>query len=208
MAVTAMKEGMSRFKRGLVLGAAAKLFSERGYAATTIDAITEELKASRRAIYDHFARKSDILVEICEQAIRFAAELAERVWREPGDPAAKLQRLAREFARIVIENQDYIAIASREMKFLPEESRRRILRMQERFDRILAAILAEGVAAGAFDTADPEMTGLAVSGMIIWVHRWYRAGGRLSPVEIAERMAETALRMARSAAHNGRKPHR
>jgi AcrR family transcriptional regulator len=196
MAVTAMKEGVSRFKRGLILGAAAKLFFERGYAATTIDAITEELKASKRAIYEHFASKSDILVEICEQAVRFSVELAERVWREPGDPAAKLRRLARDFTAIVIENQDYIAIASREMKFLPEESRRRILRLQERFDRVLAAILSEGVTAGALDTPDPEMTGLAISGMIIWVHSWYRAGGRLSPAEIAERMAETALRMA------------
>jgi len=196
MAVTAMKEGVSRFKRGLILDAAAKLFSERGYAATTIDAITEELKASKRAIYDHFAGKSDILVAICEQAIRLSVDLAERVRREPGDPPAKLQRLARDFTTIVIENQDHIAIASREMKFLPEDSRRRILKMQERFDRILATILAEGVTAGALDTPDPEMTGLAVSGMIIWVHRWYRAGGRLTPTEIAERMAATALRMA------------
>ena len=196
MAQTAMREGVSRFKRGLILAAAVKLFSERGYAATTIDTITEELKASKRAIYDHFAGKSDILVAICEQAIRFSVDLAERVRREPGDAAAKLRRLALDFTTIVIENQDYIAIASREMAFLPEESRRRIRKMQERFDRILAAILAEGTAKGVLATPDPEMTGLAVSGMIIWVHRWYRAGGRLAPAAIAERMAETALRMA------------
>jgi AcrR family transcriptional regulator len=196
MAITAMKEGVSRFKRGLILSAAAKLFSERGYAATTIDAITEELKASKRAIYDHFAGKSDILLEICEQAVRFAVELAERVANEAGDPAAKLRRLARDFTLIVIENQDYITISSREMKYLPEESQRRIFRLQERFDRVLAAILAEGTRRGALHTADPEMTGLAISGMIIWVHRWYRARGRLAPAEIAERMAETALRMS------------
>ncbi|MGO8919693.1 MAG: TetR/AcrR family transcriptional regulator [Stellaceae bacterium] len=187
---------MSRFKRGLVLRAAAKLFSERGYAATTIDAITDELSASKRAIYDHFAGKTEILVEICEQAVRFSVDLAERVAREPGDPVAKLRLLARDFTGIVIENQDYIAISSREMKFLPEDSHRRILRMQERFDRILAAILAEGVARGCFELRDPAMTALAISGMIIWVHRWYRAGGRLSRQEIADAMAEAALRMA------------
>jgi TetR/AcrR family transcriptional regulator, cholesterol catabolism regulator len=203
MAVTAMKEGVSRFKRGLILAAAAKLFSERGYAATTIDAITEELKASKRAIYEHFVGKSDILVAICEQAVRFSVDLAERVRREPGDPATKLQRLAHDFTTIVIENQDYIAIASREMKFLPGDSHRRILKMQERFDRILAITLAEGVTAGVLDTPDPEMTGLAISGMIIWVHRWYRAGGRLTPSEIAERMAATALRMAAAPAVRG-----
>ena len=192
----AMKAGVSRFKRGLILAAAAKLFSERGYAASTIDAITEEISASKRAIYEHFAGKSDILVAICEQAIRFSVELAEEVTREQSAPEAKLRRLAHDFTTIVIENQDYIAIANREMTHLPEESRRRILRMQERFDRILGGILAEGTAARVFDLTDPAMTGLAISGMIIWVHRWYRAGGRLSPQQISERMAETALRMA------------
>src|SRR5258708_38685025 len=88
MAVFAMKEGVSRFKRGLVLSAAAKLFFERGYSATTVDAIADELGASKRAIYDHFPGKSDILVEICEQAIRFSVDLAERVTRDQGDPAA------------------------------------------------------------------------------------------------------------------------
>lgn len=196
MAVSALKQGVSEFKRGMILGAAAKLFSERGYAATTIDAITAELSASKRAIYQHFAGKAEILVEICEQAVRFSVELAERVARAPQGPAARLEALARDFTAIVIANQDYIAISSREMKHLPEPSRRRILRMQERFDRILAAILAEGVAEGHFRLADPAMTALAISGMVIWVHRWYRAGGRLSPGQIAQAMADAALRMA------------
>jgi TetR/AcrR family transcriptional regulator, cholesterol catabolism regulator len=199
MPVSAMKQDVSRFKRALVLGAAAKLFSERGYAATTIDAITAELSASRRAIYEHFAGKTEILTEICEQAVRFSVDLAERAQREPGGPVAKLGRIARDFTGIVIDNQDYIAISSREMKFLPEESRRRILRMQERFDRILTAILAEGAEEGVFALADPAVTALAISGMIIWVHRWYRAGGRLSRAEIADAMAEASLRMAGAA---------
>jgi len=203
MAVSAMKEGVSRFKRGLILRAAASLFFERGYGATTIDAITDELKASKRAIYDHFQGKAEILVEICEQAIRFSVELAERVAQGPGDPAEKLRRLAQDFTAIVIENQDYIAISIRDMKFLPEDSRKRILRLQERFDRILVGILEEGAERGDFDIADPAMAALAISGMIIWVHGWYRAGGRLSAPAIAERMAETALRIAGSHAARG-----
>lgn len=195
MAISAMKRGVSEFKRGLILAAAARLFSERGYAATTIDAITDELSASKRAIYDHFSGKAEILVEICEQAVRFSVDLAERVAGETGDPLTKLRVLARDFTTIVIENQDYIAISSREMKFLPEDSRRRILRMQERFDRMLGAVLADGVARGQFDLPDPAMTALAISGMIIWVHRWYRAGGRLTPAQIAAAMAQTAERM-------------
>lgn len=195
MAVTAIREGVSALKRRLILEAAAKLFSERGYAATRIEDIIAELSASRRVIYEHFGGKSDILVAICEQAIHSTIELAMGIARTPLDPVEKLRRLVREFTEIVIANRDYIAISTREMMFLPSASRARITRMQKKFDHILGAILADGVARGVFAIADPAITALAIGGMIIWTHRWYRTGGRLSSDQVADAMAAAALTM-------------
>ena len=195
MAVTALKEGVSQLKRRLILDAAAKLFFERGYAATRIEDIIAELSTSRRVIYEHFGGKSDILVAICEQAIHSTIDLATRIARIPLDPVEKLRRLVREFTEIVIENRDYIAISSRETVFLPTASRTRITRMQKKFDRILTAILADGVARGDFAIADPAIAALAIGGMIIWTHRWYRPAGRLSADAVANAMAAAALSM-------------
>ena len=195
MAVTAIKEGVSQLKRRLILEAAAKLFSERGYAATRIEDIIAELSASRRVIYEHFGGKSDILVAICEQAIRSTIDLATEIARAPLDPVEKLRRLAHDFTAIVIENRDYIAISTREMMFLPADSRARITRMQKKFDRILGAILADGAERGVFAVADPALTALAIGGMIIWTHRWYRPTGRLSAEAVADAMAAAALNM-------------
>jgi AcrR family transcriptional regulator len=195
MAVTALKEGVNQLKRRLILKAAARLFFERGYAATRIEDIIAELSASRRVIYEHFGGKSDILVAICEQAIRSTIDLASRVARTPLDPVEKLRRLVREFTGIVIENRDYIAISTREMMFLPADSRARITRMQKKFDRILGAILADGIERGVFVTADPAITALAIGGMIIWTHRWYRPAGRLSAAAVADAMAAAALNL-------------
>jgi TetR/AcrR family transcriptional regulator, cholesterol catabolism regulator len=193
MAVTAIKAGVSQLKRRLILEAAAKLFSERGYAATRIEDIIAELSASRRVIYEHFGGKSDILVAICEQAIRSTIDLATEIGRAPLDPVEKLRRLAHDFTAIVIENRDYIAISTREMMFLPADSRARITRMQKKFDRILGAILTDGAERGVFTVADPALTALAIGGMIIWTHRWYRASGRLSSDQVADAMAAAAL---------------
>jgi AcrR family transcriptional regulator len=195
MAVTAIKEGVSRLKRRLILEAAAKLFSERGYAATRIEDIIAALSASRRVIYEHFGGKSDILIAICEQAIRSTIDLATEIARARLDPVEKLRRLAHDFTAIVIENRDYIAISTREMMFLPADSRARITRMQKKFDRILGAILADGAERGVFTVADPALTALAIGGMIIWTHRWYRPTGRLSGEAVADAMAATALNM-------------
>ncbi|HUI97852.1 MAG TPA: TetR family transcriptional regulator [Xanthobacteraceae bacterium] len=190
-----MRDGVTQFKKALVLRAACKLFSERGYSATTIDAITAELSSSRRAIYDHFAGKAEILAEICEQSVRLSVDLAERVAAEPGDPLTRLRRLACDFTAIVIDNRDHIAVGTHEMKFLPPEARRRILRLQEKFDRLLTAMIADGVRQGLFASPDPALSALTIAGMIIWVHRWYREGGRLAAGEIAAAMGEAALRL-------------
>jgi len=195
MAVTAIKAGVSELKRRLIIEAAAKLFSERGYAATRIEDIIAELSASRRVIYEHFGGKTDILVAICEQAIRSTIDLATLIARTPLDPVEKLRRLVREFTEIVIENRDNIAISTREMMFLPADSRARITRMQKKFDRILGTILTEGAERGMFALADPAITALAVGGMIIWTHRWYRPAGRLSAEAVADAMAAAALNM-------------
>jgi AcrR family transcriptional regulator len=195
MAVTAIKAGVNELKRRLILEAAAKLFSERGYAATRIEDIIAELSASRRVIYEHFGGKSDILVAICEQAIRSTIDLATRIARTPLDPVEKLRRLVREFTEIVIENRDNIAISTREMMFLPADSRARITRMQKKFDRILGTILTDGAERGVFAIVDPAITALAIGGMIIWTHRWYRPAGRLSADAVADAMAAAALNM-------------
>jgi AcrR family transcriptional regulator len=195
MAVTAIRERVSALKRRLILEAAAKLFSERGFAATRIEDIIAELSASRRVIYEHFGGKSDILIAICEQAIRSTIDLATEIARARLDPVEKLRRLAHDFTAIVIENRDYIAISTREMMFLPADSRARITRMQKKFDRILGAILAAGAERGVFTVADPALTALAIGGMIIWTHRWYRQTGRLSAEAVADAMAAAALNM-------------
>jgi len=190
-----MKDDIAEFKKELVLKAACALFFERGYAGSTTEALTERLSISKTVIYSHFRSKAEILTMICERSVRFALDLAERVAVAPDDPAAKLRRLAREFTLIVIENQDYLGVSARERNALPVDSRRRISDMQERFDRLLGGIIAEGAARGRFTVPDPALAALAIAGMIIWIHSWYRADGRLTPAEIAGGMADTALRM-------------
>jgi AcrR family transcriptional regulator len=191
---TTMKAEVSRLKRDLILGVATRLFAERGYPATTIDAIAEELKASKRSVYEHFSSKSEMLVVVCEESLRLSVEIAERA-KARARPLEQLENIAVDFTNLVIEKQDYISVASRELKFLPDSSRQRVLDLQERFDQLLSGILAEGMEQGVFQIEDPKVKGLAISGMIIWVHRWYRRDGRLTPSELAEQIKDIVLRI-------------
>ncbi|MCG8669396.1 MAG: TetR/AcrR family transcriptional regulator [Pseudomonadales bacterium] len=66
-----------RFK---ILEAAAQLFHEKGYQATSIDDIAEAGGIARRSIYHHFKSKKEILTVAClEQARLFLIEVQQQV---------------------------------------------------------------------------------------------------------------------------------
>ncbi len=193
--ISAMKDDVSQFKRELILRTACELFCEHGYPATTIEMLARRLSTSKTAVYAHFAGKADLLYAIVERSVALSVALAERVAREEADPAEQVRRIAHDFALIVIEHQDYIAVAYRELNTLPGPERARILGLQERFDFILRRIIEAGVARGDFAVRDAGLAALGIAGMVIWIHSWYRADGRLSPADIAVATADSALRM-------------
>ena len=80
-------------------------------------------------------------------------------------------------------------------RFSPE-SLAEINDLRRKFDRVLSGMLADGIAAGEFDLPDPSLAALARGGMISCAYTWHRPNGRLSIDEMADSMANLALRMA------------
>ena len=64
------KEAVTALHRARMMAAAEKLFSEKGYAQTTIEDISKESEYSRRTIYAYYDSKEDILHHIIEKGLR------------------------------------------------------------------------------------------------------------------------------------------
>jgi AcrR family transcriptional regulator len=63
-------------RRAAILGAAMRVFAERGYHRTAIDDIARAAGVSKALIYEHFASKEELHLELMEQT---ALELFERL---------------------------------------------------------------------------------------------------------------------------------
>ncbi|QKW23021.1 TetR/AcrR family transcriptional regulator [Kitasatospora sp. NA04385] len=78
-----------------VLAAAAELFTENGYAATTTRAVAERAGLRQASMYHYFARKEDILATLLESTVEPSLLLATALLARPAvDPAARLWTLA------------------------------------------------------------------------------------------------------------------
>lgn len=64
--------------RAALIGAARRLFAEKGYAATSTPEIVAEARVTRGALYHHYTDKSDLFMAVARQA---AAEVAYEIDR-------------------------------------------------------------------------------------------------------------------------------
>src|SRR6201999_35220 len=71
--------------RAAILNASRRLFLERGYAGTPINAITEACGISRAGFYTYFKDKREIFNELGKAAYREALDVIAE-WAEAGEP--------------------------------------------------------------------------------------------------------------------------
>jgi AcrR family transcriptional regulator len=109
------REERARRKRQRVVDAALRLFLERGYVATTIDAIARAAAVAPATVYQAFGTKRELLARILDQAIAGDARpaaLLERDWvRQASQHPDPRQRLAS-----VIQHTSHVAARTAPIK--------------------------------------------------------------------------------------------
>lgn len=190
-----MRDLVSQLKRDRIVSAAADLFYGKGYAGTTLDEVAKALGMTKPFIYQYFASKNDLLAEICSRAIRHANETLNRLLSQQGTPGDKLRAIVRDFILSVLDNQAAAIIYNREETELAPKDRAAIIQLRRDFDRRIVQLLEQGVASGEFAIDDLRVASFAIASMVGWSPAWYRAGGRLTKEEAADRMAALVLTM-------------
>ncbi|WP_344017499.1 TetR/AcrR family transcriptional regulator [Pseudonocardia kongjuensis] len=89
-----LREMQKELTRKLVIDSALRVFSERGYSATTMDDIAEAAQLNRGTIYLHFGNKAEILLTAIKQMTGL------RPLHEALDQAADRAELERAFGRM------------------------------------------------------------------------------------------------------------
>ncbi len=190
-----MRDEILAYKRERILQEAVKLFYEHGFTGTTLDDIAAALGVTKPFIYTHFKSKVELLAAIGLPTIEMSLEAAANAVASPGPASVRLRRLIMDFTGVVMRRQANIAVYFREEMHLEATARADVDFKRKEFDRILSALLREGVADGEFHIPDVSLTALAIGGMISWTYTWFRPNGRLGVEELSVRMADLASQM-------------
>ncbi|WP_326691441.1 MULTISPECIES: TetR/AcrR family transcriptional regulator [unclassified Streptomyces] len=181
-----------------LLAAATRLFAEQGYDRTSVQEIVEAAGVTKGALYHYFGSKDDLLHEIYGRLLRLQTERLDAFADREAPVEQRLHEAAVDVVVTTIDNFDDAMIFFRSMHQLSPEKQKQVRAERRRYHERFRALVEEGQHSGVFSTATPA--DLVVDyhfGSVHHLSSWYRPGGRLTPQEVAEHLADLLLRALR-----------
>lgn len=175
-------------RRELMRRAAARLFGEQGYHATTMRQLAGATGLLPGSLYAHISGKEELLYEIVRDAAHAFLGSMEAATTVPGSPEERFRRALRAHVEVITRHQDSARVFHHEWRALRGRRRAEIRRLRDRYERRWDALLRDlpGI-------ADPKIPRLLVLSAANWIYTWYEPGGELEPDRIADRFADLLL---------------
>lgn len=179
---------MEKSKKEQIYEAAARLFRDKGYQATSMRDLAKEVGLRASSLYNHFPSKSDVLREICtKNAQRFLSGMLEV---ESLDVSAteKLTRLIRLHIQLSLEDVTSVTAFNDEWRHLEEPHLSEFLQLRKDYESRFQAIISTGVASGEFKPVNPLILSYTLFSSLRWLYDWYKPGKKITAEMLEEEL--------------------
>lgn len=184
-----------KVRREQILHGAAKVFSRKGFHASTVDEIAKELGLTKASIYYYVSDKSDLLYQLYKRAMEVLLESQAEILARPDPPDQKLRAMIEEYVRIVGgATAMYSVVVLREHHALPPRKRKEIIAMRDQYEQGFRECVQQGIEQGIFEPTDVKMASYVILGALNWIPSWYNPRGSLSKEEIGRIFADQLVR--------------
>ena len=176
-------EGVDSDSREEILQAAAELFMEFGYTATSIDAVAQRLGATKGRIYHHYRSKADLFFDVQIAAMTRLNEPIDNpelglFTRGQGGPIARLAAMALRHTQILLTElpMQKVAVQGLERHLLASSDARQlraVVKMRDHYEDLFVEVIDEGIRAGVFVDLPPKLATKPFFGAMNWATVWY-----------------------------------
>jgi AcrR family transcriptional regulator len=191
-------------RRGALVDAAAHVFAERGYHATTVAALLEATGLTAGALYHYVATRDDLLIAICDELMDPLLQSARAIAAGDAPPRDQLRALLHAWLEHIERHLDHMRVFQQERHVIEREPRWREIRAKRlAFEGLLDDLLARAEESGDMKIPDRRLARLALLGMVNYTPTWFRPNGRLRAGEIADGYCDLLLTAYTPAHHHG-----
>jgi TetR/AcrR family transcriptional regulator, cholesterol catabolism regulator len=189
-----------------LLAVAARLFRDKGYAATTTRELAEALAIQKASLYHHIKSKEDLLVEISLESLRRITDAVGAVAASKS-PERRLTAMIERHVETALRDRDMHMTMLVELRSLSPERRVQVLERRDGYERLLQTVISAEQESGHLRTdVDARWLTLALLNLLNWTIFWYDPAQRQSPTDISRILSAVFLDGAGSSSVSSR-PH-
>ncbi len=149
----------------LILDSAAQLFAKRHYHEVRMDDIAAQAGVAKGTLYRYFADKEDLYLALTVDGMQRLYDESQRRVVGPGRPEEKLLAFITGVVRFYERYPYYLELLVRVETSRSAASLIALEAIRSQYRSLLAGLLAEMDASGAFKIGDPEWAALALQGI-------------------------------------------
>jgi len=175
-----------------ILGAAARVFQERGFSGAGMREIADAADLSAANLYHYFRSKDEILFFCQDRTLDRLMESLAAARKARGPVAERLRALARIHVLGLIEGVEGAA-AHFEVDPTTPGLREAIAAKREAYKRGIRGLIALGIRRGEFRRCNATLAMRGFLGALNWTPHWYRSAVRHPPEQVAQHLAAYAV---------------
>ena len=181
-------------RREEILEAAAELFKENGYAATTVRDMADRVGIEAASLYNHINSKDELLHEICfDVGHRFVHEMRS-IASNNGNPTSKVTALIHLHIDMTTEKAAMVSVANDEWRHLSEPHLSEFIEMRTNYENCFLQILNTGIEQQHFRQADSTIMLYTILSSVRWLQYWYREDRHIDVGEIKKEITELIIK--------------
>jgi len=172
---------------------AAEIMCHKGYEATSMNDIAEAAGLTKAGIYHYIRGKEELLFEIMMYAMDNVDRNIIAPAQEVADAEERLKTIVDRHTKSVIEGVGAITIVLEETAALTPAHRRAITSRKRAYFEFIRRTLEQLAEEGKLRSVNPTTAAFSLLGMILWISRWYRRDGKITPEEALRDYLEIAM---------------
>jgi AcrR family transcriptional regulator len=196
----AQAEGGAAYKdrRAEIITAAASIFREKGYRATSLADIADAVGTDRASLYYYVDSKDEMFHEVVREAVDANAARAEAIRDEVKPAPAKIADLVSSLLTSYASHPYLFVYIQEDLSKVGDGKSswsRQMRAINRRYDEAVVSIVRSGIEDGSLrDAGSPRLIANGIIGMLNWTHRWFHGDeSGQSAAEITETFTRLLL---------------
>lgn len=175
-------------RKETIIETAARLFRERGFSATSMRDLAEQVGVEAASLYNHISSKAEILQELCFKVANKFMSHIDKVDAEDISSIKKIEAVLRFHIQQMVHHYEEVYVSDREWKHLTDPYLSNIQTQRRVYRQRIASIIEEGIKRNEIKKIDAPTAVLIMLHAVSGIESWHRSKEKITGEVLEENM--------------------